>query len=85
MLRKELVIGYVVAGFLAVLVPTRRLERRCSSPATASGRASRTSSLGPFIAIISFVCSIGNVPLAAALWHGGISFGGVDQPSSSPT
>ena len=29
------------------------------------------------LAIISFVCSIGNVPLAAALWHGGISFGGV--------
>ena len=33
--------------------------------------------VGPFIAIISFVCSIGNVPLAAALWNGGISFGGV--------
>ena len=33
--------------------------------------------VGPFIAIISFVCSIGNVPLTAALWHGGISFGGV--------
>ncbi|MDQ1714795.1 MAG: uncharacterized protein QOC60_740, partial [Frankiaceae bacterium] len=33
--------------------------------------------LGPFLAIISFVCSIGNVPLAAALWSGGISFGGV--------
>jgi YHS domain-containing protein len=32
--------------------------------------------LGPFLAIISFVCSIGNVPLAAALWTGGISFGG---------
>src|SRR5438270_142584 len=33
--------------------------------------------LGPFLAVISFVCSIGNVPLAAALWAGGISFGGV--------
>src|SRR6185436_16896431 len=33
--------------------------------------------IGPFIAIVSFVCSVGNVPLAAALWHGGISFGGV--------
>jgi uncharacterized membrane protein YraQ (UPF0718 family) len=33
--------------------------------------------VGPFIAIISFVCSIGNVPLAAVLWNGGISFGGV--------
>jgi YHS domain-containing protein len=33
--------------------------------------------VGPLIAFVSFVCSIGNVPLAAALWHGGISFGGV--------
>src|SRR5256885_1343385 len=33
--------------------------------------------VGPLIAILSFVCSIGNVPLAAALWKGGISFGGV--------
>src|SRR5947208_14707080 len=33
--------------------------------------------VGTFIAIIIFVCSIGNVPMAAALWHGGISFGGV--------
>jgi YHS domain-containing protein len=33
--------------------------------------------VGPFVALISFVCSIGNVPLAAALWAGGISFGGV--------
>src|SRR5438309_7814917 len=33
--------------------------------------------LGPFVAFISFVCSVGNVPLAAALWKGGISFGGV--------
>jgi uncharacterized membrane protein YraQ (UPF0718 family) len=33
--------------------------------------------VGPFVAILSFVCSIGNVPLAAVLWNGGISFGGV--------
>jgi uncharacterized protein len=33
--------------------------------------------VGPIVAIISFVCSIGNVPLAAVLWNGGISFGGV--------
>ncbi len=54
-----------------------RCGRRCLSRATGSGRASRTRSVGPFIAVISFVCSIGNVPLAAALWTGGISFGGV--------
>jgi uncharacterized protein len=33
--------------------------------------------MGPIVAVISFVCSIGNVPLAAVLWNGGISFGGV--------
>jgi uncharacterized protein len=33
--------------------------------------------VGPVLAFISFVCSVGNVPLAAALWKGGISFGGV--------
>ena len=76
MLRRELVIGYVVAGFLAVLVPTSVWHS-----VFASGHGFWTSLqnviVGPFIAIISFVCSIGNVPLAAALWKGGISFGGV--------
>jgi uncharacterized membrane protein YraQ (UPF0718 family) len=33
--------------------------------------------VGPLVAVLSFVCSIGNVPLAAILWNGGISFGGV--------
>ncbi|MEO8222407.1 MAG: permease [Specibacter sp.] len=33
--------------------------------------------IGPLIAVVSFVCSVGNVPLAAVLWNGGISFGGV--------
>ena len=33
--------------------------------------------VGPLVAIISFVCSVGNIPLAAVLWSGGISFGGV--------
>ena len=76
MLRRELVIGYTIAGFLAVLVPTSVWQA-----VFISGHGFWTSIenaiVGPFIAIISFVCSIGNVPLAAALWKGGISFGGV--------
>jgi hypothetical protein len=76
MLRRELVIGYVVAGFLAVTVPTSVWQA-----VFISGHGFWTSLenavVGPFIAIVSFVCSIGNVPLAAALWSGGISFGGV--------
>jgi len=76
MLRKELVIGYTVAGFLAVVVPVS-----VWNAVFLHGHGFWTSLenviVGPFIAIISFVCSIGNVPLAAALWKGGISFGGV--------
>ena len=33
--------------------------------------------VGPIVAVLSFVCSVGNVPLAAVLWNGGSSFGGV--------
>jgi uncharacterized membrane protein YraQ (UPF0718 family)/YHS domain-containing protein len=76
MLRRELVIGYVIAGFLTVLVPAH-----VWNDVFLHGHGFWTSLenviVGPFVAIISFVCSIGNVPLAAALWHGGISFGGV--------
>ena len=76
MLRRELVFGYVVAGFLTIEVP-----QRVWNNVFLHGHGFWTSLenviVGPFIAIISFVCSIGNVPLAAALWHGGISFGGV--------
>jgi hypothetical protein len=76
MVRRELVIGYAVAGFLCVLVPTSVWQA-----VFVTGHGFWTSLenavVGPFIAIISFVCSIGNVPLAASLWQGGISFGGV--------
>src|SRR5579884_430796 len=76
MLRRELVIGYGVAGFLAVLVPAE-LWSAVFLSGHGAWTAVENAIVGPFIAIISFVCSIGNVPLAAALWKGGISFGGV--------
>jgi len=76
MLRRELFIGYAVAGFLAVMVPASAWQALF-----VTGHGFWTSLenviVGPFIAIVSFVCSIGNVPLAASLWKGGISFGGV--------
>ncbi len=76
MIRKELVIGFLVAGFLAALVPAGFWQ---SLFLTGHGFVSSLENvvLGPLLAIISFVCSVGNVPLAAALWQGGISFGGV--------
>ena len=75
MLRRELVIGYLVAGLIAVAVPAAVFRTLFIS-----GHGILTDLenviLGPFIAFISFVCSIGNVPLAASLYKGGISFGG---------
>jgi YHS domain-containing protein len=76
MLRTEMAIGYLVAGFLAVLVPASAWNALFIQ-----GHGIWTSIenaiVGPVIAFLSFVCSIGNVPMAAALWKGGISFGGV--------
>jgi YHS domain-containing protein/uncharacterized membrane protein YraQ (UPF0718 family) len=76
MLRRELVIGYLVAGLLAVFVPVAVWQ---SVFVTGHGFASSLESVlvGPLLAIVAFVCSVGNVPLAATLWHGGASFGGV--------
>ena len=42
-----------------------------------AGQAPRRRVMGPVISVLSFVCSIGNVPLAGVLWNGGISFGDV--------
>jgi uncharacterized membrane protein YraQ (UPF0718 family) len=75
MLRRELVIGYVVAGVLAVAVPASVYEA-LFVPGHGWLTELENALVGPFIAFISFVCSIGNVPLAAALYEGGISFGG---------
>jgi uncharacterized protein len=76
MLRKELVAGFVVAGFASALVPTW-FWRSLFTTGHGFWSSLENVVLGPFLALISFVCSIGNVPLAAALWRGGISFGGV--------
>jgi uncharacterized membrane protein YraQ (UPF0718 family)/YHS domain-containing protein len=76
MLRKELVIGYGVAGFLAVLV-SHEVWQALFFQGHGFWTVLENAVVGPVIAFVSFVCSIGNVPLAAALWHGGISFAGV--------
>jgi hypothetical protein len=75
MLRRELLIGFVVAGFADAAVPVS-FWRSLFLTGHGLWPALENVILGPFLAVISFVCSIGNVPLAAALWTGGISFGG---------
>lgn len=76
MLRRELIIGYLVAGLLATLVPFH-LWNDLFLHGHGFWTSAENALVGPLIAVISWVCSIGNVPLAAALWSGGISFGGV--------
>lgn len=76
MLRKELAFGFLVAGFLATVVPAGVWHAVFLS-GHGFWTALENAAVGPLIAVLSFVCSVGNVPLAAALWGGGITFGGV--------
>jgi uncharacterized membrane protein YraQ (UPF0718 family) len=72
----DLLIGFLIAGALGAWVPDAVWSKIFLS---GHGGASEIwgALIGPLIAVISFVCSVGNVPLAAVLWRGGISFGGV--------
>jgi uncharacterized membrane protein YraQ (UPF0718 family)/YHS domain-containing protein len=76
MLWKEITIGFLLAGFIGLLGNDffNALFIRHASPAL---RGVENAIVGPIVAALSFVCSLGNVPLAAVLWSGGISFGGV--------
>jgi hypothetical protein len=73
---RDLVIGLLVAGAIAAWVPDPfwRAFFFTGHPLAAGLWGPL---IGPLVAVISFVCSIGNVPLAVVLWKGGISFGGV--------
>jgi uncharacterized membrane protein YraQ (UPF0718 family)/YHS domain-containing protein len=76
MLWKEIGTGFLLAGF-AGLIPNRVFEAAFLHDAPAPLRLLENVVLGPLIAVVSFVCSVGNIPLAAVLWSGGISFAGV--------
>jgi len=72
----DIVLGLLIAGALAAWVPNSFWNAFffSSNPTIAKIEGPL---VGPLVAIFSFVCSVGNVPLAAVLWRGGISFGGV--------
>src|SRR5438105_3361188 len=73
MLWKEIGIGFVLAGFVAQF-GNGFFEQLFVSHAPAPLPTIENVIIGPIIAVISFVCSVGNVPLAAVLWSGGISY-----------
>ncbi len=76
MVWKEVAIGFLLAGFVAQL-PDSFFQSLFVHNAPAPIPAIENALVGPLIAVLSFVCSVGNVPLAAVLWSGGISFAGV--------
>ena len=73
MLWKEITIGFLLAGFIGLL-GNDFFNGLFLTGAPPLVRTIENVLVGPLIAILSFVCSIGNVPLAAVLWSGGISF-----------
>ncbi|HUZ62690.1 MAG TPA: permease [Acetobacteraceae bacterium] len=77
MLWKDLLGGFLIAGFLSVFIPNGWWAGLFLKGATPWLQVPLNAIVGPLIAIVTFVCSIGNVPMAAVLWSGGISFGGV--------
>jgi uncharacterized protein len=76
MLWKEIGIGFLLAGFVGLL-PMDTFNTLFVTDAPPAVQTIQNVVVGPLIAVLSFVCSIGNVPLAAVLWSGGISFAGV--------
>jgi uncharacterized membrane protein YraQ (UPF0718 family)/YHS domain-containing protein len=76
MLWKEIGVGFLLAGFVGLL-PMDTFNTLFVTDAPPLVQTLQNVVVGPLIAVLSFVCSIGNVPLAAVLWSGGISFAGV--------
>ncbi len=76
MLWKEITLGFLLAGFIGLLGDDF-FNVLFVTDAPPLVRTIENVLVGPVIAILSFVCSVGNVPLAAVLWSGGISFAGV--------
>jgi len=77
MLWKDIAGGFLIAGFLAEFVPAHFWAGLFAGGAEPGLRLVLNAAIAPLIAIVTFVCSIGNVPMAAVLWAGGASFGGV--------
>jgi uncharacterized membrane protein YraQ (UPF0718 family) len=77
MMWKELLGGFLIAGLIATLVPHSWWQALFLQSGPEPWRSIENALVGPLIAIASFVCSVGNIPLASHLWSNGISFGGV--------
>jgi uncharacterized membrane protein YraQ (UPF0718 family) len=82
MIGKDVAIGVIISGFLMTFVPDSFWQSLFLRNGAASDeslnvwRLIENAFVGPLVSMVSFVCSVGNIPLANVLYHGGIGFGG---------
>ncbi len=77
MLWKDIALGFLIAGMLSAFMPDGVWQALFLSHLPTGWRLLAEALVGPLVAMLTFVCSIGNVPLAATLWGGGVGFVGV--------
>ena len=77
MLWKDIAAGFLIAGFLSAFVPADIWKSVFLTGQPAWIQVPANVLIGPLIAVVTFVCSIGNIPMAAVLWAGGAGFGGI--------
>jgi uncharacterized membrane protein YraQ (UPF0718 family) len=80
MIGKDILLGVLISGFLMTFVPTEFWRSLFLQNGPAEGmnglKVIENGFVGPLVAVASFVCSVGNIPMASVLYKGGISFGG---------
>jgi uncharacterized membrane protein YraQ (UPF0718 family) len=77
MLWKDLIIGFVIGGLISAFVPNEVWKAIFLNGQSGWIAVPVDALIGPVLAVVTFVCSVGNIPLAAILWAGGASFAGV--------
>ena len=77
MLWKDILAGFVIGGLLSAFVPDSFWQALFLKDASSWLQVPANAVIGPLVAMFTFVCSIGNIPLAAVLFAGGAGFGGV--------
>ncbi len=76
MLWREIAIGILISGFLMTWVPDSFWQTLFLQGSGTALRHLENALVGPLVSVLSFICSVGNIPLAGVLYRGGISFGG---------
>jgi uncharacterized membrane protein YraQ (UPF0718 family) len=76
MIWQDIVLGLLISAVIMVLVPQNFWQKLFLTESSSWFKIFENALIGPIVSLLSFVCSVGNIPLAQTLYHGGISFGG---------